>query len=59
MTKPVIALAALMLMEEGRLALSDPIVKWAPEFKTMRVLEDPQGPLDKTGTDFWTDKFAK
>ncbi len=37
-----------MLMEEGKFALSDPITKWVPEFKTMRVLEDAQGPLDKT-----------
>ncbi|MEI9992395.1 MAG: serine hydrolase domain-containing protein [Rhizomicrobium sp.] len=48
MTKPVTSLAALMLMEEGKFALSDPITKWVPEFKTMRVLEDAQGPLDKT-----------
>ena len=48
MTKPVTSIAALMLMEEGRFKLSDPIAKFAPEFKTMRVLKDPQGPLDQT-----------
>src|SRR5258707_3386286 len=48
MTKPVTSIAALMLMEEGKFALSDPIVKYAPEFAGMRVLEDAQGPLDKT-----------
>jgi CubicO group peptidase (beta-lactamase class C family) len=48
MTKPVTSLAALMLMEEGKFKLDDPIVKWAPEFANMRVLEDAQGPLDKT-----------
>ena len=48
MTKPVTSIAALMLMEEGKFGLHDPITKWAPEFKTMRVLEDAQGPLDRT-----------
>lgn len=48
MTKPVTSIAALMLMEEGRFKLSDPITKFAPEFKTMRVLKDAEGPLDQT-----------
>src|SRR5689334_15627989 len=38
MTKPVTSLAALMLVEEGKLKLSDPITKWLPEFKDMQVL---------------------
>src|ERR1700743_3022805 len=46
MTKPVTSVAALMLMEEGKLKLDDPISKWAPEFAHMKVLKDPQGPLD-------------
>ena len=32
MTKPVTSVAALMLMEEGKLKLDDPITKWLPEF---------------------------
>src|SRR5579859_3618280 len=32
MTKPVTSVAALMLWEEGKLKLDDPIVKWLPEF---------------------------
>src|ERR1700683_5498165 len=36
MTKPVTSVAALMLMEEGKLALADPITRWAPEFADMR-----------------------
>lgn len=48
MTKPVTSVAALMLMEEGRLALEDPITRWAPEFADMQVLKDPKGPLDQT-----------
>ena len=49
MTKPVTSTAALMLMEEGRFALKDPITRWAPEFARMRVLRSPTGPLDETG----------
>jgi CubicO group peptidase (beta-lactamase class C family) len=48
MTKPITTVAALMLLESGDLALDDPITKWMPEFKDMRVLEDPEGSLDKT-----------
>jgi CubicO group peptidase (beta-lactamase class C family) len=48
MTKPVTSVAALMLMEEGRFKLSDPITSWAPEFADMRVLRSPSGPLEDT-----------
>jgi CubicO group peptidase (beta-lactamase class C family) len=45
MTKPVTTVAALMLVDEGRIALDDPIARYAPEFAHMRVLRDPNGPL--------------
>jgi CubicO group peptidase (beta-lactamase class C family) len=45
MTKPVTSVAALMLMEEGKLALHDPITRWMPEFADMKVLASPTGPL--------------
>src|SRR5690349_17038605 len=48
MTKPITSAAALMLFEEGRFALNDPIARWAPEFSQMRVLRSPTGPLDQT-----------
>jgi len=48
MTKPVTSVAALMLLEEGRFALDDPIVDYAPELAEMRVLLDPRGALDQT-----------
>lgn len=48
MTKPVTTVAALMLLEEGRFELSDPIVAYAPELAEMRVLVDPGGPLGET-----------
>jgi CubicO group peptidase (beta-lactamase class C family) len=48
MTKPITSVAALMLMEEGKLSLEDPITRWAPEFADMTVLRDAAGPLDDT-----------
>lgn len=46
MTKPVTSIAAMMLVEEGKLKLSDPVTKWLPELADMMVLDDPTGPLD-------------
>jgi len=48
LTKPVTSVAALMLMDEGRFDLDDPITGCAPELACMRVLRDPNGPLDQT-----------
>ena len=48
MTKPITATVALMLHEEGRFALDDPITRWAPEFAQMRVLRTPAGDLSQT-----------
>ncbi|HEY2049782.1 MAG TPA: serine hydrolase domain-containing protein [Caulobacteraceae bacterium] len=48
MTKPVTSVAALMLMEEGAFKLDDPITRWAPEFKDMRVLKSATGPVEDT-----------
>jgi len=48
MTKPVTSIAALMLIEEGKLKLDDPVTRWLPELADMQVLKDPTGPLDQT-----------
>jgi CubicO group peptidase (beta-lactamase class C family) len=48
MTKPLVSLATLMLMEENRLRLDDPVTKWLPEFRGMRVLSNPEAPLSAT-----------
>jgi CubicO group peptidase (beta-lactamase class C family) len=48
MTKPITSVAALMLMEEGRFSLDEPITRWAPEFKDMQVLKSPTGPVEDT-----------
>lgn len=37
MTKPVTAVAALMLVEQGRLQLIDPVSRYLPEMKTLQV----------------------
>lgn len=39
MTKPLTSTAVMLLYEEGRLLLSDPISKYIPEFKSPMVLE--------------------
>lgn len=48
LTKPVTSVAALMLYDEGRFELDDPITACAPEFASMRVLRSLDGPLEDT-----------
>ena len=37
MTKPVIGVAIMIMLEEGRIRLSDPVSKFIPEFKNAKV----------------------
>jgi CubicO group peptidase (beta-lactamase class C family) len=37
MTKPVTGVAVMILFEEGRFLLTDPVAKYLPEFETLRV----------------------
>lgn len=37
MTKPIVTAAAMMLVEQGRMKLNDPIVTWLPELKDLKV----------------------
>jgi CubicO group peptidase (beta-lactamase class C family) len=46
MTKPIAAVAALLLVEECRLRLDDPVEALLPELADRRVLVDPHGPID-------------
>lgn len=48
MTKPVTVAAVMALVEEGKVALSDPVTRWLPELDGMRVLAHPTGPLADT-----------
>jgi CubicO group peptidase (beta-lactamase class C family) len=50
MTKPVVAVAILMMMEEGKLRLSDPVSKFIPEFKGMKVAVPIDAPPAAAGT---------
>ena len=47
MTKPITSVAVMMLYEEGRFMLNEPVSDFVPEFKDMKVL-DPPYPQDKT-----------
>jgi CubicO group peptidase (beta-lactamase class C family) len=47
MTKPITSVAVMMLYEEGRFLLNQPVSDFIPEFKNMKVL-DPPYPQDKT-----------
>jgi CubicO group peptidase (beta-lactamase class C family) len=48
MTKPIAAVALMMLYQEGRFQLNDPISKYIPEFTSLRVLRDPGSSLTDT-----------
>jgi CubicO group peptidase (beta-lactamase class C family) len=41
MTKPITGIAAMILVEEGKLKLDQPISDFIPAFKNMKVLVDP------------------
>ncbi|SES93391.1 serine hydrolase domain-containing protein [Oceanicella actignis] len=44
MTKPIVSIAAMQLVEECRLRLHEPIARWLPEFARMQV-RGPDGAL--------------
>jgi CubicO group peptidase (beta-lactamase class C family) len=48
MTKPVTAVGAMILLEECRLRLDDPVDEWLPELKDRQVLRTIESPLDDT-----------
>lgn len=39
MTKPITGVAMMILFEEGRWRLDDPVTRYVPEFKTLRVMK--------------------
>ncbi len=45
MTKPIVSVAAMILYEEGRLAMYEPLSKYLPEFKDMRVGIESRDPV--------------
>jgi|HubBroStandDraft_2_1064218.scaffolds.fasta_scaffold293421_2 hypothetical protein len=51
MTKPTIAVAMLLLYEEGKWQLDDPVTKFIPEFTDLKLSKDGQlVPLDRPMT---------
>src|SRR5215471_9793460 len=48
MTKPIVAAATMMLVEDGKLGLDDSVERWLPELANRRVLRNVDGPLDDT-----------
>ena len=48
MTKPITAVGAMILVEECRIRLDDPVDEWLPELKNRRVLRTVESPLDDT-----------
>lgn len=46
MTKPVTAVAMMMLYEEGRFQLTDPLARYLPEFADLKVLDETVGDGD-------------
>lgn len=48
MTKPVTAVAAMILVEECKLRLDDPVDRFLPELADRRVLKRLDGPVDDT-----------
>lgn len=48
MSKPVTGMAIMMLIDEGKLGLDQPLGDVIPAFNDIEVLVDPEGPLDNT-----------
>jgi len=48
MTKPIIAVATMILIEECKLRLDELVDRWLPELADRRVLKRLDGPLDDT-----------
>jgi CubicO group peptidase (beta-lactamase class C family) len=45
-TKPIIAAALMLLVDEGLVSLDDPIARWLPELASPRVVRTPQSAID-------------
>jgi CubicO group peptidase (beta-lactamase class C family) len=45
-TKPISAAAVMMLVEDGLIALDDPVERWLPELASPSVVRTPASPVD-------------
>ena len=48
MTKPILGAATMLLIDDGRLALDEPVSRFLPELADRSVLKRVDGPLDET-----------
>ena len=48
MTKPVVAIAALQLLEKNKFNLDDLVTQYLPEFSNLKVLKDKKSEIDET-----------
>ncbi|MGI9552560.1 MAG: serine hydrolase domain-containing protein [Aurantibacter sp.] len=48
MTKPIVSVAFMMLYEEGYFQLDDPVSKYLPQFKNLKVAKDVNAPDGET-----------
>ena len=48
MTKPITAAATMILVEECKVRLDEPVDRWLPELAERKVLKRLEGPLDDT-----------
>ena len=46
MTKPIVSVGIMMLLEDGQFLLNDPVAKYIPEFANQKVGVDNSGKLD-------------
>jgi CubicO group peptidase (beta-lactamase class C family) len=46
-TKPIVAAAVMVLVDDGRIALDDPIASWLPELAAPSVVRTPESSLDE------------
>ena len=47
-SKPIAGVAAMLLIQDGAMALEDPVERWLPEFAAPRVLRSLESGLDDT-----------
>ena len=59
MTKPIVAVAALQLIEENKISLDDSITEYLPEFNDLQVMKTKEGNIEdveKIITKYWLSK---
>jgi len=47
MSKPITSIAAMILYEQGKIKLDDPVSKYIPQFKGLKVVADPDAEVIK------------